>query len=141
MRVVKYVGLAHTRRISVADWREAGLEGESVEWSFKNGFTVPADKFTDDQIEQIIEPDPGFVIIGGDDSEVKPRRLAQRMTGQQAADSPRIDMMRAVGASGTDHGSTDRSEASTAVSGSGPTPGGGSAKPTRGARGTGSGSD
>lgn len=141
MNVVKYVGLAHKRRISAQDWKDAGFEAETVEWSWLNGFSVPVEQFTQEQLEEVIEPDSGFVIVGGDENEVKPRRLPQRMTGQQAADSPRIDMMRAVGAPGTDRGSAAESEASTIPSGSGPTPGGGSAKPSRGTRGTGSGSD
>lgn len=141
MQVVKYIGTAHRRRITARDWQQAGLDGESVEWSFENGFTVPADQFTEDQMREVIEPDSGFAIVGGEDDDVKPRRLSQRMTGQQAHESPRIDMMRAVGARTGADVSGATSGASDEPSGSGPTPGGGGTKPQRATRGTGSGSD
>lgn len=141
MQVVKYIGTAHRRRISAQDWRDAGLEGETVEWSFENGFTIPAEQFTEEQMREIIEPDSGFAIIGGEDDEVRPRRLRQRMTGQQAHEAPRVDMMRAVGAPTGASVSTASSGASDEPSGSGPTPGGGGTKPSRATRGTGSGSD
>lgn len=141
MKVVKYIGTAHRRRINATDWRDAGLEGESIEWSWQNGFAVPAEQFTEDQLREVIEPDSGFVIEEGEESDVKPRRLEHRMTGQQFHQSPRVDVMGAVGAGTGSSGSTDASGASDGPSGSGPTPGGGGDKPSRATRGTGSGHD
>lgn len=141
MEVVKYIGTAHRRIITARDWQEAGLDGETFEWSFRNGFSVPVDQFTEDQLADAIRPDPTFVIIGGEDADVKPRALSQNMTGQQAAESPRIDMMGAVGTGNGSNGSSAASGSSEQPSGSGPTLGGGGTKPTKATRGTGSGSD
>lgn len=141
MQIVKYIGTAHRRRITARDWQQAGVDGESVEWSWENGFTIPAEQFTEDQMREVIEPDSGFAIVEGEEDDVKPRRLSHRMTGQQFHESPRIDMMGAVGAPTGARVSTATSEASDGPSGSGPTPGGGGTKPQRATRGTGSGSD
>jgi len=56
---------------------------------------------------------------------VKPRRLPHEMTGQEAHEAPRIDMMGAVGARTGSSGSTASSGASDKPSGSGPVPGDG----------------
>lgn len=141
MQVVKYIGTAHRRRITARDWQQAGVEGESVEWSWENGFAIPADQFTDSQMREVIQADSGFAIEEGEEDDVKPRRLQHRMTGQQFHESPRVDMMGAVGAATGARVSTDGSEASNGPSGSGPTPGGGGTKPQRVTTGTGSGSD
>lgn len=64
MRYVKYVGLAHQRILSATDWRQAGLPGETVVWNAGNGFSVPVDRFTEDQLRKAIDPDPSFIITG-----------------------------------------------------------------------------
>jgi len=141
MKIVKYIGTAHRRRITARDWQEAGLDGESVEWSWENGFAVSAEQFTDEQMREVIEPDSGFAIEEGEEDDVKPRRLQHQMTGEQFHGSPRIDMMGAVGARTGALVSTATSEASDGPSGSGPTPGGGGTKPSTATTGTGSGHD
>jgi hypothetical protein len=136
MRYVRYIGLAHVRQISAADWASAGIKAETVQWDFTNSFMVPADKFTDEQLEKVINPDTGFIVIGTDD---EPKRLEHHMTPAQAG-SPRISLSRVTaddgdtdGAGDTENASTDASRASTGAPG-------GSATPTR-RTGRGSGKD
>lgn len=66
MRYIKYIGMAHIRQITARDWRSVGLTGDTVVWSAYNGFAVPADSLTDDQISKAITPDKDFVITGED---------------------------------------------------------------------------
>ena len=83
MQVVRYRGLAHVRRITADDWKSVGCpEGESVEWSWENGFELPSSMFTTDQIAKGIAPDPHLVLV--EVSELR-GRLAQKMTPAQAA--------------------------------------------------------
>lgn len=79
---VKYVGPSHIRAISADEWKAAGFpNGESVVWDWTNAFSIPADKFTPDQLRDVIEVDGAdFVIVSGD--EHAPRKLA-KMTGEQ----------------------------------------------------------
>lgn len=65
-KVVKYIGTADIRRISAADWRNAGVDEQlQIEWHRGNKFTVPVDQFTDDAM-QYLESDSGFAIVDAD---------------------------------------------------------------------------
>lgn len=86
MRHVKYVGLSHQRIISATDWRLAGLPGETVVWNAQNGFSVPLDRLTEDQIRKAIEPDPHFVIT--DDQPVHHNTDMVPAEADQAAANP-----------------------------------------------------
>jgi len=133
MRYIKYIGLAHIRQITAQDWRSVGLTGDTVVWSARNGFAVPLDALTEDQIRKGIEIDPEFVITGGDE-DFTPQPQTRDMTPSalvQTTENP-VDVLAL--ANGTDNVSTDDSEASAAPGGAAPT--------TTGARtGSGGGSD
>ena len=73
MRYVRYIGLAHVRQITARDWRTVGISGDTVSWSAYNGFAIPADQLTDEQIRKAIENDPEFVITGEDDFTPQPQ--------------------------------------------------------------------
>lgn len=108
---VKYIGLAHRRQISVADWRSVGInDAESVQWGPENGFSVPIERFTDAQLNKAIRKDSGFAIVGLDEA---PDALPHDMTPAQA-DGPRVDM---TGAMDDADVSTDVSEPSEPSSG------------------------
>lgn len=86
MQVIRYVGRAHRRHITATDWQRAGFKnGESIEWSWKNGFEQLSNALTSDQIAKVIAPDLGFALI-----DVKELRgpLECRMTPAQAAKRP-----------------------------------------------------
>lgn len=119
MRYVKYVGLAHERQITAADWRSVGIAGDAVVWNAYNGFAVPLDAFTDDQIRKAIENDSTFVITG-DDEDFQPDMSATRAMTPQELESGRVDILDPEPGS---NASTAGSEASTA-------------RPTRTGRGT-----
>lgn len=73
MRFVRYVGPAHRRMISSADWKSGRMSGDTVVWDASNGFVVPIDQFSDEQIKKAIEPDASLMIVEMDDDfEVKP---------------------------------------------------------------------
>jgi hypothetical protein len=96
MRYVRYVGLAHVRQISAADWRTAGITADSVQWDAFNGFAVPLDQFTDHQIQRVIRPDTGFVITGeGEDNqdEFVPDLTATRPMVPSELESQRVDIL------------------------------------------------
>lgn len=70
MRYVKYIGPAHARQITARDWAGVGIQADTVVWIPQNGFAVPLDQFSEDQIRKAIDPDPMLVITGeGDDEE------------------------------------------------------------------------
>lgn len=132
MRYVRYIGLSHERQISAIDWRRAGIQGETVVWSAFNGFAVPLDQFTDEQIRKAIEPDVNFVITGegeDGDEEFVPQPKSMAMTPAQAAQND-VDVVAYV--NGDDDVSTDDS---------GPVPAPGGAAPTSTTTNKGAGSD
>lgn len=82
MRYVKYVGLSHRRMITAADWRSIGLTGDTVVWEARNGFAVPADQFSDEQMRKAIEPDQDLILTG-DDEDFAPKPQYSDMTPAQ----------------------------------------------------------
>lgn len=86
MRHVKYVGLSHQRIITATDWRMVGLHGETVVWNAQNGFSVPLDRLTEDQIRKAIEPDASFIIT--DDQPVHHTTDMVPAEADQAAQNP-----------------------------------------------------
>jgi len=124
---IKYIGPAHQRVITADNWRSVGLTGDTVVWSAFNGFTVPADSLSEEQVRKAIEHDSQFVIVGEDD-DFRPQVQTRDMTPsslEQTVENP-LDVFATVG--GT-------------PSGSGATPGGGSDAPSTPTTGTGGGSD
>lgn len=120
MRYIKYVGLSHQRMITSGDWRSVGISADTVVWSAHNGFAVPADSFTEDQIRKAIDPDPNFVMTG-DDEEFKPVFQTRDMVpaeATQAAENP-VDVVAYVGGDST--ASPTDSGASGAPNGDAPT--------------------
>jgi hypothetical protein len=79
---VKYVGTSHRRIISADDWKADGFKnGETSIWDWENAFSIPADKFTEDQIQNVLLAHDGdFVIMTGEDHA--PRKLPKQ-TGEQ----------------------------------------------------------
>lgn len=112
MRYVRYIGLAHERQITADEWRRIGITADSVVWNSYNGFAVPLDQFSDDQIRKAIEQDNGFVITG--DEEFTPDLSARRPMTPQELESPRVDIL---GADGAENVSVPGSETSTASPG------------------------
>lgn len=82
MRYVKYIGPSHIRHITARDWRSVGINADSVVWSAQNGFAVPADQFSDDQIRKAIDPDQ-YLVLTGDDEDFIPQPQTQDMTPAQ----------------------------------------------------------
>lgn len=131
MRYVRYVGLAHVRMLTAADWRSVGINGETAVWNAQNGFAVPLDFFTEDQIAKGIDADPELIITG-DDEDFEPQPVNRDVTpsmARQIVENP-VDVP----------GMLDGAERAS-TTGSGPTPGGGSGTPTTVATGRGSGHD
>jgi hypothetical protein len=131
MRYVKYVGLSHRRMITAQDWRSVGITGDTVVWEASNGFAVPLDQFTEDQIRKAIEPDQSFLVTG-DDEDFTPVPQRGDMTPAQAdqvAENP-VDVLALANAG---------SDVSTGESGASGAPGGDA--PTTTGTGSGSGSD
>jgi hypothetical protein len=124
MRYVRYIGLAHIRQITAKDWQSVGINGDPVVWSAYNGFAVPLDSLTEDQIQKAIEPDSDFVITGeGDDNgeEFTPQPQTRDMTPsalQQVTENP-VDVLGM--ANGADNVSTADSEPLAAPGGASPT--------------------
>jgi hypothetical protein len=131
MRYVRYVGLSHRRMITAQDWRSVGINGDTVVWEASNGFAIPLDQLTEDQIRKAIEPDAGFVITG-DDEEFEPQPLRGDMTPAQAEQATQNPVDVLAMANGDDDVSTDDSGAAGVPGGDAPTTTG---------RGTGSGHD
>jgi hypothetical protein len=134
VQFVKYIGTAHRRIITAQDFRRAGFDHQTVEWSYLNNFAVPIDDFPGDLLDKVIKPDQFFIVVGGDEHSPS-NGTTQRLTPAQAA-GPRIDMMGAVGAR-----SGSQAVSGASAGGTGPTPGGGSSSPTTVITGTGSADD
>lgn len=79
MRYVTYIGLAHVRQITARDWRSVGINADTAVWSAQNGFAVPLDQFTDDQVRKAFDQDPEFVVTGPDE-DFTPKPQAADMT-------------------------------------------------------------
>lgn len=110
MRYVTYIGLAHVRQITSQDWRSVGINADTVVWSARNGFAVPLDALTEDQIKKGIEVDRDFVITGSDEDFI-PKPQATDMTPSQLVQTVE-DPFDVVGwANGDTNPSTDVSEA------------------------------
>jgi hypothetical protein len=82
MRYVKYIGPAHIRQITAADWRSVGISAETVQWSAFNGFSVPMDHFSEDQMRKAIDPDQFFVLTA-EDEDFTPTPQSRDMTPAQ----------------------------------------------------------
>ena len=131
MRYVKYIGPSHIRQITTADWRSVGITGDPVVWSAQNGFAVPLDVFTDDQVLKAIDDDPYLVITGGDE-DFTPTPQQRDMTPAQvvqATENP-VDVVGML--EGHDNVSTDNSEASEMAPGGGAAPSGSTGKGSSG---------
>ena len=115
MRYVRYIGLAHQRQITAADWRTVGINADTVVWNAFNGFAVPLEMLTDEQIRKAIEPDQNFVITGegeDQDDEFKPDLTATHPMTPQQLEANGVDIL---GADERVQVSTTGSEASTAA--------------------------
>jgi hypothetical protein len=63
---VAYVGLAHVREISAADWKNIGVEGQAkVVWDRRNPLKnrVPLSELTPDAVVYLDQMDDGFVLL------------------------------------------------------------------------------
>lgn len=81
-RYVRYVGPVHRRVITESDWKGARLQGTTVVWEASNGFAVPLDQFTDEQIKKAIEKDSNFTITG-EDEDFEPQPAPYDMTPRE----------------------------------------------------------
>lgn len=94
MRYVTYVGLSQQRMVTARDWQSVGIQADTAVWSAFNGFAVPLDQFTDEQVARAFKNDPSFVITGegeGNQDEFQPTFQVQDMTpaqAKQAAEAP-----------------------------------------------------
>lgn len=136
MRYVKYVGLSHQRMITANDWRSVRIAADTTVWNAQNGFAVPLDRFTEDQIRKAIDPDPNFVITGDDEdfTPVAENRDMVPAEHAQAVAAP-VDVVDMANAGAV--ASTDDSGASGAPGGAAPstrTTGGGSTRTSTTAR-------
>lgn len=99
MRYVQYIGLAHVRRITASEWREVGVEMETVQWDASNGYKVPLEKFSEDVQRRFIEPDRTLIIVG---QEWEPEAVDASLTANMVHEGPQIvritDQERAGGA-------------------------------------------
>lgn len=95
MRYVRYIGPAHVREISARDWRSVGIDAASVYWGGFNGWAVPLDQFTEDQIRKAIEPDDKFVVTGDEDEAFDPEttRTENPLTTAENAEGKRVDVL------------------------------------------------
>lgn len=94
MRYVRYIGPAHVREISARDWRSIGIDAPSVQWGGFNGWAVPLDTLTEDQIRKGIEHDPQFVITGdGADFDPETVRTDNPLTTAENAEGNRVDVL------------------------------------------------
>ena len=62
-KFVVYTGDATRRILSPEDWERAGLKGENNVWGFHNSFRIPAEDFTNDQIEYLVKTDGKFKVV------------------------------------------------------------------------------
>lgn len=49
-KVVAYIGTSDWRGVSEADWDNIGIKGQDRLWSSHNGWQIPVDKFSDDEL-------------------------------------------------------------------------------------------
>lgn len=118
MRFVKYVGLSHQRMITSHDWRGVGITADVAVWNAQNGFALPLDMFTEDQIRKAIDPDANFVITDDDFTPIFAQRDMVPAEHAQATENP-VDVVDM--ANGDDNVSTADSGASGAPGGTAPT--------------------
>jgi hypothetical protein len=119
-RFIRYIGLSHKRMITAQDWQSVGIRADTVVWAAQNGFSVPLDALTEDQIRKAIDNDRDFVITG-DDEEFVPQAQTVDMVPaalEQANENP-VDVPAYV--EGRSDVSTDDSGASGAPGGDAPT--------------------
>ncbi len=68
-QVVRYIGIADRREISVNDWRRAGIETDeprAVVWDGRNQLTIDKedlDFLTEDEFNRFIRNDGKFVVL------------------------------------------------------------------------------
>lgn len=120
MRYVRYIGLSHRRMITSGDWRSVGITGDTVVWEAANGFALPLDAFTDDQIRKAIDPDDNLVITG-DDEDFTPEPVRGDMTPAQALQTTQEPVDVLAVANGDDDVSRTDSGAAGAPGGDAPT--------------------
>lgn len=65
-KVIKYVGTADAREISKKDWKQAGIDHNTVRWDRSNGFTVLSADITNKEAMAVIEADDGLVVKDAD---------------------------------------------------------------------------
>lgn len=116
MRYVRYIGLAHIRQITARDWQSVGIQADTVVWSAQNGFSVPMDALTEDQIRKGIEVDREFVITG-DDEDFTPKPQPMDMTPSALAQTTETPLDVVGWANGDQTISRDDSGASTVAPG------------------------
>lgn len=59
--VVSYIGMSDWRLIRVEDWDVIDVKGEERLWSSHNGWQIPIDKFSDNEMAWIVEQEE-FVV-------------------------------------------------------------------------------
>jgi hypothetical protein len=109
MKYVRYVGLSHVRIITAQEWKSVGIQGDTVMWSAQNGFAVPVDSLTEDQMSKAITPDAEFVVT---DDDFQPTPQVRDMTPAQVTqlvENP-VDVVAML--NGDENPSAARSEAS-----------------------------
>lgn len=68
---VRYIGTAHRRIISEADWKKAGVDGQAgLSFHAGNGYLQPLDKVGDEALPYI-KADKYLVIVGQDEGSSK----------------------------------------------------------------------
>src|SRR4051812_17532067 len=115
MRYVKYIGPSHARVITANDWRGVGIGADTVVWSAHNGFAVPLDSPTEDQIRKAINDDPELIITG-DDEDFTPKPQTRDMTPAQLVQNTETPVDVVATLNGDADASPARSEASGAPS-------------------------
>lgn len=88
MTTVWYVGSANSRTLSEGDWEGYGIVADSITWSAANGWSVPTNVFSVDQIS-VLSSDSSFLlgqsgprinrVVSGTDAEVSALVYAQRV--------------------------------------------------------------
>lgn len=71
-RYVRYVGTAHRRLITAAQWTGVGAKDQKQTiWSVRNGWKIPVEEFSDNAL-QYFEKDAGFVVDAGEKASSGP---------------------------------------------------------------------
>jgi hypothetical protein len=91
MRYVKYIGPSHVRQITARDWAGVGIQADTVMWMPQNGFAVPLDSLTEDQIRKAIEPDP-YLVITGEDEDFTPQSTQTETVTPAMLEAGRVDI-------------------------------------------------